>query len=180
VNAATAVALAGRRIDPAEAQAPRFPLGNAATVCERLRITLIDQRARALVCSAACGTDLLGLEAAGTLGLRRVIVLPFAVERFRSVSVVDRPGEWGPLFDRMVAEVGAAGDLIVLPGGASDEESFAAANERILDEAGRLGGSQVRAMVAWEGAPRGTDDATAAFLRAARARGYETIEISTR
>ena len=47
-----------------------------------------------LVCSAACGADLIALQAAGRVSLRRRIVLPFEPSRFRDSSVVDRPGDW--------------------------------------------------------------------------------------
>src|SRR5258708_23324677 len=102
------VTLAGRRIDPLNAPVARFPVENSAEVREQLVHLLQEQGATALVCSAACGADLLGLEAAGTLGLRRRVVLSFAPERFRATSVTDRPGEWGPLYDRIIAEVAAA------------------------------------------------------------------------
>ena len=90
------VALAGRRIDLPEAQVPRFPLENVQEVGRRICEALYEMHAVALVCSAACGADLVALEQAKQLGLRRRIVLPFAPERFRETSVVDRPGDWGP------------------------------------------------------------------------------------
>jgi hypothetical protein len=180
------IALAGRRIDPSDADTPRFPLANAALVRERLRPVLGDPDARALVASAACGADLIALELAGTLRLRRVVVLPFDVERFRTLSVIDRPGDWGPVFDRVVDEVTARGDLIVLRAAPSDEASFAAANDRILIEASRLAAERapatcpVLALAVWEGSARGPGDTTAAFLASARARGLATADVSTR
>src|SRR5947209_320182 len=93
------IALAGRRIDAPNAETPRFPLENREKVGNRIRDFLAEHGATALVCSAACGADLLALEAAEELGLRRRILLPFAPDRFRATSVTDRPGEWGPLFD---------------------------------------------------------------------------------
>jgi hypothetical protein len=144
-----------------------------------------DPAARALVASAACGADLLAHELAGTFGLRRLVVLPFDVERFRAVSVVDRPGAWGTLFDRVVEEVTAAGDLVILRAAPTDAESFAAANDRILYEANRLALEQapatwrVLALAVWEGRARGPGDTTAAFLAAARARGFATADVLT-
>ena len=69
------------------------------------------ERAAVLVCSVACGADLVALEAAERLGRRRRIVLPFAAERFRMTSVTDRPGDWGPMFDRMIAAADATDAL---------------------------------------------------------------------
>ena len=108
---AAVVALAGRRIDLPEAQVSRFPLENVQEVGRRICEALYKMHAVALVCSAACGADLVALEQAKQLGLRRRIVLPFAPEKFRETSVVDRPGDWGPLYDQQVAATAAAGDF---------------------------------------------------------------------
>src|SRR5947209_4010396 len=120
------VALAGRRIDAPDAETPRFPLRSVGSVRDRLRQVLKDRVA--LVCSAACGADLLALEQASLLRIRRKVILPFAREDFRNTSVVDRPGDWGPLFDRLLAEVEKVGDLVVLPGKPDDDQAYANAN----------------------------------------------------
>src|ERR1700684_3534400 len=99
------IALAGRRIDAADAKQERFPAKNVAMVRERIRLMLQSQRATVVVSSAACGADLLALSEAGSLGLRRRIVLPFEREKFRATSVMDRPGEWGALYDEALNEV---------------------------------------------------------------------------
>jgi hypothetical protein len=174
-------ALAGRRIDAADAAAARFPLVNVARVRERLE-ALLREGGATLVCSAACGADLIGLEVAGTLGLRRRVVLPFAPERFRETSVTDRPGGWGALFDRIIGEVTAAGDLVMLGLDENDDATYAAANHAILDEAEGLADgdpSEVVAVIVWEGGSRGEGDLTEAFATAARARGHPLLEIST-
>jgi hypothetical protein len=175
-------ALAGRRIDAADAAAPRFPLANAGVVRGRLAALLRAQGSAALVCSAACGADLIALDVAGALGLRRRLVLPFASERFRETSVTDRPGAFGPLFDRIIGEVAAAGDLVLLGLDEGDDATYAAANEAILNEAERMAGgdpSEVVAVVAWEGASRGEGDLTEAFATAARTRGHAVLEVPT-
>lgn len=172
------VALAGRRVDAPGTEPPRFPPGNVPLVRQRLADLLARERAAALVCSAACGADLVALAEAERLGLRRRVVLPFAPERFRETSVVDRPGDWGPAFDRVVAAAGAAGDLVVLDAGEGDA-AYAAANAAIVREAQALaqaGGAAHRlvAVVVWEGAARSGTDATAGFRDlAARARFEE-------
>jgi hypothetical protein len=45
-------------------------------------LTCSPQSADALVCSAACGADLIALEEAERLGIRRCSVLPFSPDRF--------------------------------------------------------------------------------------------------
>jgi hypothetical protein len=85
------IALAGRRIDAAGTKTPRFPLQNAETVRTRCRHFLQNRGAAALVCSAACGADLIALSEARQLAVRRRVVLPFGRNRFRQTSVVAVP-----------------------------------------------------------------------------------------
>jgi hypothetical protein len=122
------IALAGRRIDAADAEEPRFPLASVVLVRERLRDLFVRRGASTLVCSAACGADLVALEAAEQLGLRRRVVLPFAAERFRETSVTDRPGDWGLLYDRAIEAVQRVGDLIVLEDVGEERDAYDAAN----------------------------------------------------
>lgn len=189
------VALAGRRIDAPGADPARFPLENVAEVRERIRALLLEQRAQGLACSAACGADLLALEAAESLGLRRRVVLPFPPERFREGSVIDRPGEWGAVFDRLVAALEGTDDLIVLDDhDVQGDAVYTAANHAILRAALELarepGGAasappagaeraEVLAVIVWEGRPRGDDDVTAQFAAAARGMGLPVREVLT-
>ena len=180
------VALAGRRIDLPEAQVPRFPLGNVQEVGRRIYEVLCEMHVVALVCSAACGADLVALEQAKQLGLRRRVVLPFAPERFRETSVVDRPGDWGPLYDQQVVATAAAGDLLVLDGAIGGETAYSAANEAIVHEAQALARTaqpdrahRLIAILVWEGAPRPGSDATARFRDLTRYAGFEEQSIST-
>ena len=96
--------------------------------------------------------------------------------------MTDRAGDWGPVFDGVIADVRSKNELVTLSGGQADDTAYAAANVRILDEAVWLGAAQhaeVLAMLVWEGASRGDDDLTAAFGREAGRRGLRVIEIST-
>ncbi len=185
------IALAGRRIDAPDATIPRFPLENAAAVRERIYTFLVDRKARALVCSAACGADLLALDAAGELGIQRRIILPFEQHRFRESSVTDRPGEWGALFDLIIKDVQAAGNLVILSDEGEDDAIFAVANRTILDEALALAclaphdkreqsANSVLTVLVWDGQSRGEGDLTADFADEARARGLPVVEIATR
>lgn len=175
------IALAGRRVDAADAKEERFPLPNVELVRQRVQAMLKAHSATALVCAAACGADLIALSEAGRIGLRRRIVLPFDRERFRSTSVTDRPGDWGPLYDRVLDEVEILGDLVVSPQ-TSAEEDYSAANLAILDDAITLGrklGQPVAAALVWDGESRGEDDITEKFGVEARSRGLELFEVIT-
>lgn len=176
---ATVVALAGRRIDAHDADVERFPMGRVRLVAGRLRIVLGELHCTTLVSSAANGADLVALRVARARGIRTRIILPFAVSRFREVSVVDRPGGelWGWLFDDLVEDARAAGDLVVLSArGRSHQDAFAAANQRILDEAIALADAgrpklKVAGIAVWEGTSRGDGDTTASFVARMRSNG---------
>lgn len=186
----TVIALSGRRIDAPDARVTRFPLQRVPAVGERLRDLFIDRDASALVASAACGADLVALQVAGSLGLRRRVVLPFDPARFRDTSVTDRPGDWGAPYDEIIREVQAADDLVVLD---EDEggEAYTAALEAILNQAlalanveaahgdgGGNGPPDVLAVIVWDG-PRGGGDYTQRFADMAKGRGLPIAEVLT-
>lgn len=184
------VALAGRRVDAAGALPPRFPPRNVKEVAQRLRTLFMVLEPKALVCSAACGADLLALDAARTLGIRRRIVLPFEAPRFRSTSVVDRPGEWGPLFDSLYEEARSGGNVVILSRKGDDEAAYAAATDRIVTEALSLSQETASAgvgspdggptaIVVWEGKSRGEGDLTARFAALAENSGMRVVEVAT-
>jgi hypothetical protein len=175
------IALAGRRIDPADATQQRFPVQNVGAVEARVRAKLENLGASTLVCSAACGADLVALSAGASLGLRQRVVLPFDRRRFEETSVTDRPGDWRGLYERILDQVEAAGNLVIVPA-ASDRDAYSATNRRILDEAMSLGHQfhePVTAMLIWDGASRGANDLTAGFCLEARNRGLPVIEVRT-
>lgn len=181
------VIAAGRRIDAVDAKEERFPLKNADRVAEEIRARLQDFRADVLVCSAACGADLITLSEAQSLGIQMRIVLPFAPQRFRQISVVDRPGNstwnWGALFDEIIRQASETNELIIMPPQTDETAAYIATNKRIVAEALNLSRDltdqtrdhtdqdQLTAMIIWEGSPRGEDDLTADF--AGRARGAQ-------
>jgi hypothetical protein len=178
------VALAGRRIDAEGATIKRFPLEAVKTVAASLDALFAAEHAVALVCSAACGSDLIALDVAGRRALRRRIVLPSEPKVFLQTSVIDRPGGWAPVFERIIDEVHRDGDLVIArpPTGRSDPYHYV--NEVIIAEARRLTGelgpcARKVAVIIWEGEPRDASDITESFRRATLAQGYKLREILT-
>jgi len=92
---------------------------------------LAGQNVNALVCSAACGADLLALGAAEELGIRRCIVLLFPREQFRAISVVDRGDDWGVQFDVILDIIETQGEVIVLGYTPENETAFIETNHVI-------------------------------------------------
>ena len=176
------IALAGRRIDETNAAAPQFPLANVGVVRQRIESELRRLRARILVSSAACGADLLALDVGGELGIVRRVILPFDAARFRATSVTDRPGDFGPLFDRVIAELRAAGTLTVLDADTNTAGVYAAVNSRILDDAQSAKATTAEdavAVLVWEGESRGEGDLTEAFGREAQLRSLPVLHVLT-
>jgi hypothetical protein len=180
------VVVAGRRIDASDAPAPRFPLASREAVGRRIEADLEVLHASAVVSSAACGADLLAIEAARNLGLRYRIVLPYQEDWFFADSVVDRPGEWAELFQQAIYAARAAGDLVILDRARGSEGAYRAASDRILAEGQHLAADEnptapsaaLAGIIVWEGASRGPDDVTDHLrqrLRAADARVIEVI-----
>lgn len=175
------IALAGRRVDAADAKQRRFPAENVDIVRKRIRAMLQTQCAVALVGSAACGADLLALSEAGKLGLRRSVVLPFDRGKFRTTSVTDRPGDWGPLYDKQLNKVEKSGDLLVVHA-SSEDNAYAEVNHAIVDKALSLGQElrdRVIAVLVWDGKSRGEGDLTDEFGVYARNKSIPVVEVMT-
>jgi len=179
---ATVVVLAGRRVDAPGTTPARFPEAELERVRSAIGQWLEGMGATTLVCAAACGADLLALEVAGRLGIRRRILLPFGVAQFRASSVVDRPGAWGERYDQIVADVEARGDLLLHSYSMEGEETYFQTNLDLLREAERiavLADIPVLALVVWDGHSRGPQDVTAHFLAEAQHRGLPVHQILT-
>jgi len=177
----TIIALAGRRVDAEGSKDRRFPSGSAPTVAQRIRNMLLATASTGVVSSAACGADILTLEGAAELGLSRRVILPFPRDRFRATSVVDRGEEWGVRFDAILEELDKE-DIVELTLEGSDDQAYAAANVRILEEAAALAtaaNQRALAAVVWNGLSRGASDLTDAFRRLAVEKKLETITVPT-
>lgn len=186
------IALAGRRIDAPDAEKSRFPLANAPLVRRKIEGLFRTRTPAGIVCSAACGADLIALEVASQLNIPSRIVLPFDPEEFRITSVIDRPGDWGNIYDTLIA---AHPHIIIVGDNVADEEVYLKTNQQILDQAEKFDNSMpqgapkgrttetvahaVLAVVVWDGNSRGNSDVTQHFAMSARERGFEVVEIRT-
>ena len=168
---------AGRRVDAPDAQAARFPASNVPEVSRRIKKLLSKQNPKAVVCSAACGADLLLLQAADEMRIEQIVLLPSDPLVFRKSSVTDRPGNWGDLYDKILKT--ARVEILNLPEG---QDGYLESNLRLLDRGHQLArewGAPAEALVIWNGASRGPDDIVDHFLCEARSRMMLVWEIST-
>ena len=178
------VVLAGRRIDKRNAEEKRFPLEMKEIVYVRIRDffhnNFHNNKVEILVSSGACGADLLAQKAARELKIERHIIIPFEREKFRKTSVIDRPGNWGKLFDELCDETERAGNLIVLEGFEDEEENaYSAVTIEILEHAKAMppGKENLLAVAVWEGKAKDEMDETASFIKQAKIRKIRTAEI---
>lgn len=171
-------ALAGRRIDEPDSTRVQFPLTCVKRVTADLRKLFETGRFTSLVCSAACGADLVAVESAKLLGMTVDIVLPYSPPKFRESSVVDRPGDWGPRYDRLIDETAENNRLHILN---SDEEgTYDLATMGIFSIATSMAPLEsIIGVVVWEGQPRDQDDATLDFKRRAEKLGLTVHEVAT-
>ena len=177
----TVLALAGRRVDAAGANEPRFPPQNEAVVAVRIRNMMVSAASQAVVCSAASGADILALEGAVQLGLGRRVVLPFSRQQFRATSVADRGGDWGRRFDAILQQIQSK-DILELNLQGGNNDAYATANSKIIDEAvgwASTTGRRALAMVVWNEFSRGATDLTDEFRRVAVERKLEVIPVPT-
>lgn len=172
-------ALAGRRIDSKDSGKKRFPLTEAENVAKKLFQHFQNEKVKHLFCSAACGADIIAIEVANELGIPCTIVIPFTRKIFKKTSVLDRPGDWGDRFDRLINTVQENNKLIQLGFNPDDVTAFSKTNSWILSNALKSELPQKLAFVVWEGQPRGNDDFTAEFLDSAHSQGFKTKSILT-
>jgi class 3 adenylate cyclase len=93
----------GHMIDHGARPTPRFPIVLEAAIAAAVRSKLAVLRPVAAYGSAACGSDILCLEAMREVGGETHIVLPFPAQEFRRVSVDFASGGWGERFERALA-----------------------------------------------------------------------------
>lgn len=172
-------ALAGRRIDAA-GEPKRFPAERIPAVKIALHDLFQKEQLQILVSSAACGADLLALEIAMQLSMRCHVVLPFAPDKFRVTSVIDRPGDWGELYDIIIKKVIYDQTLVVLDGDGNDAALYTAATKRIIHDALLMAAPRLPlAVTVWEGKPKKGVDATADFRDTAKIEGLAERTVLT-
>ncbi|GMO60148.1 hypothetical protein BwSF12_77550 [Bradyrhizobium ottawaense] len=178
------MAVAGRRVDPQGASASRFPVSRVEQVRSLILSRLSQGDIRKIVCSAACGADLLTLDVAADLSIAARIILPSTTESFKISSVLDRAPQqaWSEMYDRAVSAAAKRGDLILNVGDNSSTD-YGAVNDAILDSACSLAGgnpSSVVALIIWDGQPHPDErDLTVEFKNDAEVRRFALEQILT-
>ena len=182
------VALAGRRIDAEDADAMRFPADQIKRVREEIKRFFIVNNPDWLVCSGACGADLIALDVAIELNMSAKMVLSFDADTFRSTSVTDRKGNWGILFDSIYDELNEKANVIILNFTKDDKDAYEKTNVAILKTADALfkekqnfdpTSAKKVAIIIWEGKPKESNDTTDHFRQLAIKGDYAIEEINS-
>ena len=96
---------AGHMIDRPERASPRFPADIEGDVVQALRTRIKALDCRVGYASAACGADILFLEALLERGGEAHVVLPYERDQFMEDSVLGICGDaWAPRFERVLRE----------------------------------------------------------------------------
>jgi class 3 adenylate cyclase len=146
------VVFTGHMIDTPERPAPRFPAESEPPVSAALKAFLKSSGARIAFASAACGADILLLEAMLELGGQITIVLPSAPESFVKTSVDVIPGsDWLARFNRVM---GRANQVICASANSTSEVYYAYTNVLLFGlaklQAKQLDG-ELTALSVWDG-----------------------------
>ncbi len=168
------VAFTGHRIDQPGRRSPRFPLEIVEEVGERIAATLEDLGARIGYSSAACGADVLFLEALQRQNGECNVVLPFDRGDFLETSVAYAGKEWSERAEKAIVnsahvEQSASGSY----GG--DDLLFAYANRIIMGKAilrSRFLETEPVLLAVWNGNSPKETGGTADFVARWKELGY--------
>jgi len=170
----------GHMIDAPDRDAQRFPASMESRVRGAIRDVIDSVRPLAAYGSAACGSDILCLEAMMAAGGETHVILPFPPADFREVSVdFAGDGEWGRRFEAVIE----AADSVTI---ASDHRAsgsvsaFEYAN-LILTGMGALRaqglGADVVGLAVWDGRAGDGVGGTASAVDLWRQRGYRVEQV---
>lgn len=171
----------GHMIDAPGRPEPRFDPSMEAEVSAAIRARLEEMRPGAAYGSAACGADILCLEAVLEVGGELHIVLPFPVEQFRATSVdIREDGRWGDRFERLLD---AATEVLVIseqpPQGFNATYQYA---NLIMTGLARLRAqmldADLRGLAVWDGHESGELGGTCSMVRTWRKAGLDVERVA--
>ncbi|MCM2328702.1 MAG: adenylate/guanylate cyclase domain-containing protein [Lysobacter sp.] len=182
LRVAPVLVFTGNMIDQPGRAAARFPAAIEPAVREAVRQRVEGIRPAAAYGSAACGADLLCLEAVRELGGETHVVLPFPPAEFRRASVDFATGDWGERFERALAEA----DSVTV---ASDHRASGSAAtfeyaNLILTGMGRLRAgvldAELRALAVWDPEVAGAAGGAASLVSLWERRGIAIEHVRLR
>ncbi len=173
------LAFTGHMIDAEGRERSRFPAGIEPAVRAAIDARLKAHPPLAAYGSAACGADLLCLEAVQSLGGEIHVVLPYPAAEFRRSSVEIGGADWAPRYDRLLESA----DSVTI---ASDHRAsgslapFEYANLLVTGLAqlrSQVLETELRGLAIWDPAGGGAPGGTASVVELWRRRGYAVDEV---
>ena len=147
------VIFSGHMVDAPDRQIPRFPPRFVEAVAEQIRITLGACDAQIGISSAACGSDLLFIEAMLQRDAEIQVVLPWRKDEFKQTSVSAAGADWERRFDRALEEATSV-TFLSQQGAPSGNLGYVYCNDCMngmaLFRAQKLG-SDVQPIAVWDG-----------------------------
>jgi class 3 adenylate cyclase len=147
------IIFSGHMVDALGRRVPRFPVQYVDAVAEQIRLTLDSLGAQIGVSSAACGSDLLFIEAMLARDADIQVVLPWRKEEFKQTSVLAGGDEWARRFDRALEEATSV-TFLSQQGAPSGNLGYVYCNDCMngmaLFRSEKLG-SDVRPLAVWDG-----------------------------
>jgi class 3 adenylate cyclase len=171
----------GHMIDAPGRAVPRFEPSMEAEVADAILARVKKMRPGAAYGSAACGADILCLEAVLEVGGELHIVLPFPVEQFRQTSVdIREDGRWGDRFEKLLD---AASEVLVIseqpPQGYNATYQYA---NLIMTGLARLRAqmldADLRGLAVWDGQESGELGGTCSMVRTWRDAGLDVDRVA--
>ncbi|MBU4355759.1 MAG: adenylate/guanylate cyclase domain-containing protein, partial [Proteobacteria bacterium] len=170
------VVFSGHMIDQPGRLKPRFPDYLAPQVYEQIADALERLDARIGAASAACGSDILFLEAMLKREGEINIILPFIKEDFIKTSVTVVPGtDWGPRFEAVLEQASqvivasenrASGNAMVYEYGNLLLDGLAILRAKMLD-------TELIPLVVWDGGAGDGPGGTSSLIQHWRSHGLE-------
>jgi class 3 adenylate cyclase len=147
------IIFSGHMVDAPGRRVPRFPVQYVDAVAEQIRLTLDSVGAQIGISSAACGSDLLFIEAMLARDADIQVVLPWRKEEFKQTSVLAGGDEWARRFDRALEEATSV-TFLSQQGAPSGNLGYVYCNDCMngmaLFRSEKLG-SDVRPLAVWDG-----------------------------
>jgi hypothetical protein len=148
------ILFSGHMIDAPDRKAPRFPQSLESAASNALLAKLNETAAGpkdVAISSAACGGDILFAELVLARGVPLRVYLALDEPEFIQRSVAFADADWTDRYHKIVARAAQ-----VIPPDASqssaESDPFERTNQRMLDDARRMGGSGVILICLWDGA----------------------------
>jgi class 3 adenylate cyclase len=172
------IIFSGHMVDAPGRRVPRFPGQYVEAVAEQIRLTLDSAGAQIGISSAACGSDLLFIEAMLARDADIQVVLPWRKEEFKQTSVLVGGDEWARRFDRALEEATSV-TYLSQQGAPSGNLGYVYCNDCMngmaLFRSEKLG-SDVRPLAVWDGRRGDGLGGTSSFMDFWSSKGH-TVEV---